>query len=184
MISLLQTIFQRVNRIYAVGQNVSVGKSVHIGPGSRLWAPNRLRLGDDVYVGKRCTIEVDGHIGPGSMIANDVGIVGRSDHDMRQLGRPVRHTRWVGDSGASDLRSAATLQGDNWIGFGAIVLAPVSIGRGAVVAAGSVVTRDVPAYAIVAGSPAEIIGYRFTPDEINEHELRIQTGRGHNRGTR
>jgi carbonic anhydrase/acetyltransferase-like protein (isoleucine patch superfamily) len=52
-----------------------------------------------------------------------------------------------------------------WIGHGAIVLAGRSIGTGAVVGAGSVVTRDVPDYAIVAGNPARVIRQRF-PDAI------------------
>jgi phosphonate metabolism protein (transferase hexapeptide repeat family) len=54
---------------------------------------------------------------------------------------------------------------DVWIGHGAIVLPGRSIGTGAVVAAGAIVTKDVPAYAIVAGNPARIIRRRF-PDDI------------------
>lgn len=50
---------------------------------------------------------------------------------------------------------------DVWIGHGAVLMPGVSIGHGAVVAAGAVVTRDVPAYAIVAGVPAETIRWRF-----------------------
>lgn len=53
---------------------------------------------------------------------------------------------------------------DVWIATEAMVLAPVTIGDGAVVAARSVVTRDVPPYAIVAGAPARIIRYRFDPE--------------------
>jgi phosphonate metabolism protein (transferase hexapeptide repeat family) len=53
---------------------------------------------------------------------------------------------------------------DVWIGHGAIVLAGRSVGTGAVVAAGAVVTRDVPAYAIVAGVPAKVVKQRFPPD--------------------
>jgi acetyltransferase-like isoleucine patch superfamily enzyme len=175
MISVLRRLFQRLNRIYAVSGHVKLGKNVHVGPGSRVWAPSGIHIDDDVYVGKRCTIEVDGYIGPGTMIANDVGMVGRRDHDMRQVGALIRHARWVGNEETSDLRTAAILQGDNWIGFGAVILAPVVIGRGAVVAAGSVVTRDIPEYAIVAGSPATIVGQRFTENEIVEHELLLGT---------
>ena len=50
---------------------------------------------------------------------------------------------------------------DVWIGFGSIILSGVRIGRGAVIAAGSVVTKDVPNYSIVAGNPAKVIKYRF-----------------------
>lgn len=54
---------------------------------------------------------------------------------------------------------------DVWIGQGAMIKAGVSIGIGAVVGAGAVVTRDVPAYAVVAGTPCRLIRYRF-PDEL------------------
>lgn len=60
-----------------------------------------------------------------------------------------------------------TIGHDVWIGHGAIVLAGRSIGTGAVVAGGAVVTKDVPDYTIVAGNPARIIRRRF-PEEIGE----------------
>lgn len=47
-----------------------------------------------------------------------------------------------------------------WIGYGVVVLPNVTVGEGAVIGAGAVVTRDVPAYAIVAGNPAKVIGER------------------------
>lgn len=59
---------------------------------------------------------------------------------------------------------------DCWIGTGAIILSNCHIGRGAVVAAGAVVTKDVPPYAVVAGVPARIIASKFTREQIMEHE--------------
>lgn len=55
---------------------------------------------------------------------------------------------------------------DVWIGIGATILSGVSVGNGAVIATRSVVTKDVPAYAIVGGNPARIIRYRFEPEII------------------
>jgi acetyltransferase-like isoleucine patch superfamily enzyme len=55
---------------------------------------------------------------------------------------------------------------DVWIGHGATILGGVTIHDGAVVGAGAVVTRDVPAYAVVAGNPAKLIRYRFDPETI------------------
>lgn len=57
-----------------------------------------------------------------------------------------------------------------WIGYGSIVVSGVYIGRGAIVAAGSVVLKDVEPYSIVAGNPAREISKRFTDDQIQEHE--------------
>ena len=57
-----------------------------------------------------------------------------------------------------------------WMGCNVIVLKGVKVGRGAVVAAGAVVTKDVPPYAIVGGNPAKVIKFRFTDEQILEHE--------------
>ena len=59
---------------------------------------------------------------------------------------------------------------DVWIGARSIIMDGVSIGDGAIVAAGSVVTKDVPPYAVVGGSPAKIIKYKFSQDIIDRLE--------------
>lgn len=62
------------------------------------------------------------------------------------------------------------IEEDCWIGAGSILLMKSHIGRGAVVAAGSVVTKPVPPYAVVAGNPARVIGVKFTKEDILKHE--------------
>lgn len=59
---------------------------------------------------------------------------------------------------------------DCWIGAGTYLLSHAQIGRGAIVAAGSIVTKQIPPYAVVAGSPAKIIASRFSLEQILEHE--------------
>jgi len=61
---------------------------------------------------------------------------------------------------------------DVWIGRNAMIMSGVHIGDGAVVGAGSIITKDVPPYAIVAGNPAKVVRYRFNEDQI-ERLLRI-----------
>lgn len=60
------------------------------------------------------------------------------------------------------------LEDDVWIGANSLILSGVRIGKGAIVAAGSVVTKDIPPYAIVGGNPAKIIKYRFNKDIIEK----------------
>ena len=55
---------------------------------------------------------------------------------------------------------------DVWIGTNVTILPSVKIGNGAIIAAGAVVTKDIPDYAIVGGVPAKVLKYRFSDDEI------------------
>ena len=64
---------------------------------------------------------------------------------------------------------------DAWIGAGTILLSHCKIGRGAVVAAGAVVSKEVPPYAVVAGVPAKIIATRFSLEQIVAHEIKLYT---------
>lgn len=62
---------------------------------------------------------------------------------------------------------------DAWVGAGTILLSHCHIGRGAVVAAGAVVSKPVPPYAVVAGVPAKVIATRFSIEQILEHEKQL-----------
>lgn len=70
-------------------------------------------------------------------------------------------TKWVERNDYFNEFQRCTVGNDVWIGSNAIVMGGVKIGDGAVVAAGAVVTKDVPPYAIVGGVPAKLIKYRF-----------------------
>ena len=126
-------------------------------------------------------MECDGQIGDYVMLANNVGLIGRYDHDHRRVGRPIRRAPWIGDAEYQGEGKGlqVVIEDDVWIGYNAVVLSGVTVGRGAIVAAGSVVTKDIPPYAIAAGNPARKVRERFTRDQIVKHELEIygvQTG--------
>jgi acetyltransferase-like isoleucine patch superfamily enzyme len=101
----------------------------------------------DCIVGPRVTL------GRYAMLAPEVVIIG-GDHRIDVPGTPILF------SGRPEL-ARTVIGADAWIGFRAIVMAGVNIGRGAIVAAGAVVTKDVPPYEIHAGVPAKKIGERF-----------------------
>lgn len=164
--------WQALYRRYGVRGAVTFGRNLHLGMGTVLDSTTGLTIGDDVYIGKGCTVECNGSIGSGVMLANSVGLIGRHDHDVSTVGKWVRHAPWIGDPDFDPVKKAEqlVLEDDVWIGYGAIVLSNVRVGRGAIVAAGALVTRDVEPYAVVAGVPAKPRGWRFTESEVTEHE--------------
>jgi len=170
---VLACVAQVLIRLFSVRGGVVLGRGVHIGPFSVLWAARRLEIGDNCYIGKFCTLQVSGRIGRGVLIANNVGIVGRLDHEWRVPGVPVRDGRWIGTDAelAALPENQVEIADDVWIGFGSVILSGVSIGEGAIIAAGSVVTRDIGPYEVVAGSPASVLAMRFGGDAaaIAEH---------------
>lgn len=108
-------------------------------------------------IGKFCSISHNVKIG---MIPHPLDIISTS---------PVFYSenRGLTDNELLSYDKKSTIGNDVFIASNAIVLYNVNIGHGAVVAAGSVVTKDVPPYAIVGGIPAKIIKYRFSEEEIN-----------------
>lgn len=142
---------------------VKYGCNVHCKWSAFFGQDRDIRLGNDVGINCRCIFLSDVQIGNKVLIASHVAFVDRYEHRYDVPGCAI----W--DSGAGS-RSRITVEDDVWIGHGAILLSPLHIGRGAIVAAGSVVTSDVPRYAIVAGVPAKTIRMRFTPEQIVAHE--------------
>jgi acetyltransferase-like isoleucine patch superfamily enzyme len=69
-----------------------------------------------------------------------------------------------------DIERDVIVEEDVWIAANVTLLAGVVVGRGSIIGAGSVCRKSIPPYAIVAGNPAKITGFRFVPEEIIEHE--------------
>jgi acetyltransferase-like isoleucine patch superfamily enzyme len=86
------------------------------------------------------------------------------------------HPQVVGElfleKAAIDIQEAkdVIVEEDVWLAANVTLLSGVNIGRGAIVGSGSVCRNEVPPYAIVLGNPAKIIGFKFSPEEIIQHE--------------
>ena len=129
--------------VFWQGGEIRIGEWSYIGQGSCLWSRNSIVVGHHVLVSHGVDIH-DGNSHP-------LGWEARRRDTEAILGgeNPMPD---------SDVRTApVVIEDDAWIGFKATVLKGVRIGRGAVVAAGAVVTKDVPPFSVVAGNPAKVI---------------------------
>ena len=102
-------------------------------------------------------------------IAQHVSFILNAEHYTNHISTyPFKVKTLENQSSESFGKGDILVDDDVWIGYGATIMSGVHIGQGAVVAAGAVVTKDVPPYAIVGGVPAKVIKYRFEPEMIEE----------------
>ena len=139
-----------VNRTTIVSENVIIGRQAKILDYCRILAEDEILLGDYFFSNSFCLLSGNIQIGSRVMLGPRVTVWGREHETDKRF--PMM---------SQDKVSKKIVIGDDvWIGAHAVILKGVSIGNGAVVAAGAVVTKDVPEYAFVAGVPAVVIKYR------------------------
>lgn len=112
-----------------------------------------------------------GHLQVGNFvsIASNVWFLLDVEHHMNHISTYPFKVKLLGTEKAEAFsKGEIVVDDDVWIGFGATILSGVHVGQGAIIAAGAVVTKDVPPYAIVGGVPAKIIRYRFEPELVKE----------------
>lgn len=115
-------------------------------------------------------------IGSFCSIANEVRFLVCADHPTDRISTFPFRVHCMAEAAEAVSKGDIIVDDDVWIGYRSTVLSGVHIGQGAVIAAGSVVARDVPPYAIVGGVPARVIKYRF-PQEIIDGLLRVDFSR-------
>lgn len=134
-------------------KNIELGNKVSIGYGCLFMCTKaKISVGSNVMFGPKVTIITGGHI---------YDRIGTFMCDVKKTSEDIGYDKDV------------VFEGDNWIGSNTTILKGVHVGRGAVIGAGSVVTKDVPPYSVVGGVPAKIIKYKFTDKQIAEHEAKL-----------
>ena len=125
----------RPTNIYgsAIGEGLKIGNNSSIGPYSYIGCSGFIEIGDNVMMSPRVSIYAENHL------------FDNPDLSIKEQG--VK-------------REFVKIEDDCWIAANTVILAGVTIGRGSVIAAGSVVTKDVPPYSIVGGVPAKVIKSR------------------------
>jgi galactoside O-acetyltransferase len=131
--------------------NIVIGDRVFVGAGTRFHNTNNITIGNDVLISWGCTIiDHNSHSVFSAERKNDVVNWKKGIEE----GSEGKYKDW------SVVKSAPiTIKDKAWIGFNSIIMKGVTIGEGAIVASGSVVTKDVPDYAVVGGNPAKFIKY-------------------------
>ncbi len=119
-----------------IGEGLKIGNNSNIGPYSYIGCSGYIEIGDNVMISPRVSIYAENHL------------FDRTDIPMKEQGVKKQFVK---------------IEDDCWIAANSIILAGVTIGKGSVVAAGSVVSSDVPPYSVVAGVPARIIKQRIQP---------------------
>jgi len=132
----------------ACGEKLVVENNVYIGNGRNFSVGNEVALGSNFKSTNRFV-----KIGNNLMMAEDVLFLG-GGHKYNRLDIPIGHQ-------GAEPKTPLTIDDDVWIGARAMILPGCKhIGKGVIVGAGSVVTKDIPDYAIVGGNPARVIKYR------------------------
>lgn len=145
---------RRVPKPEELPQHASVGRRTYgVKPSSIFWCDETSPL----RIGAFCSI------------AEEVLFLGRANHPTRFVSTfpfQVMMMKSIAAHGDLVVNGPTEIGNDVWIGRRAIIMPGVTIGDGAVVGAGSIVTKDVAPYAIVAGNPARFIRNRFTDEQI------------------
>jgi acetyltransferase-like isoleucine patch superfamily enzyme len=133
-------------------KNIFIYENVGIGPNSFISATNaKFILKGNSAIAEDFTVHTGNH----------ANIVGMMVNDITESNKP---------SGYDD---DVVIEKDVWIGCRVTLLSGVHVGRGSVIAAGAVVNKVVPPYAIFGGVPAKFIKFKWTIEEIIEHELHL-----------
>ena len=130
--------------VFSHGGCITIGKDCFIGKNSQIWSADSIDIGDRV------------------LISHDVNIHDTNAHPIDPIKRHEHFKRNVIADYSSEndlgiLSDRIIIEDDVWIGFNSVILKGVTIGKSAIVAAGSIVTADVPQFSIVAGNPARIV---------------------------
>ena len=128
------------------GRNINVEKKADFGNGARIV------LGNNSGLGINCSVRGPLEIGDNVMMGPDVRIL-TNNHRTERTDIPMCQQ-------GSLPKQKVTIGNDVWIGTRVVILPGVHIGNGSIIAAGAVVSKDVPKYAVVGGVPAKVIKYR------------------------
>ena len=169
--------------VIAARVRISLGDEAQFAASERVWlaadtdieTSTTVRIGHGTTVQRRCSINGSVRIGRGCIFGPNV-FISSGTHPFRFAAHlPIREQERLlaeGGAGASAiLDRAVSIQDDCWLGVNVVVCPGVTVGKGSVIGANAVVTRDVRPYSVVAGAPARVVGARL--QWVPPHAIRM-----------
>lgn len=101
-------------------------------------------------------------------IAEGTKFILGGNHEIKTLSTYPFKVKFFGEKTEAWTKGPIIIEDDVWLGMDTLILSGVKIGQGAIIGAGSVVSKDVPPYSICCGNPIKIIGYRYSEDLIEK----------------
>lgn len=156
---------------------VALREGVWLARDCEIETETRVEIGPRTTVQRRCTINGTTRVGADCIFAPDV-FVSSGTHPFREIAHlPIREQeRRLAKDGVS-LDRPVWVQDDCWIGTHVVIAPGVTVGKGSVIGANSVVTRDVPPYSVAAGAPARAIAQRLAWSPPQRVDMAIEADR-------
>ncbi len=130
--------------VFGYGGKITIGSFSFLGENSKIWSGDSVNIGDHVFISHNCNI------------------VDTNSHEIDYIERKESHLYRLKNGLTTDLKgniitSPIIIEDHVWISFNVIILKGIRIGKGSIIAAGSVITKDVPPFSLMAGNPAKLI---------------------------
>jgi acetyltransferase-like isoleucine patch superfamily enzyme len=131
--------------VFAYGGSIEIGNNCFVGENSRIWSGEKIVIGSHV------------------LISHNVNIIDTNSHELDHMLRAQGFKKLIEEGHPKEKESILTapiiIEDYAWISFNVVILKGVKIGKGAIIGAGSVVTKDVEEFTFVAGNPAKFVKY-------------------------
>ena len=172
--NFIKQIVLRLRSLWIVKSYPNCHPSIHLGMNVRVYNKKNLIMEEDTNIDRGAIIMntqakvifkkwSGAAVGLLAVSGNHMSVVGKN---LKQVTDDLKNQLDVSHEQDKDI----VVEEDCWIGSNVTLLSGVHIGRGGIVGSGTVVRKSTPPYAIVMGNPAKVVGFRFTPSDIIEHE--------------